>query len=129
MFLYVLFVKGFVRRPSLLNLPSNSPILQDGMMDGLIFLPGMSFWLRYIQMRGLPELGKDPMMIEELWNYMHQQTFRYGRRALTRSSSSMGFNRHPFPPFKAGDYLSPVSRSQSPQPSPVHDDIAVPGLL
>ena len=33
MFLYVLFVKGFVRRPSLLNLPSNSPILQDGMMQ------------------------------------------------------------------------------------------------
>ena len=32
-------------------------------------------------------IGKDPMMIEELWNLMYQQTFRYGRRFLTRRSS------------------------------------------
>ena len=27
-------------------------------------------------------IGKDPMMIEELWNLMYQQTFRYGRRGI-----------------------------------------------
>lgn len=27
-------------------------------------------------------IGKDPTMIEELWNLMYQQTFRYGRRGI-----------------------------------------------
>ena len=27
-------------------------------------------------------VGKDPIMIEELWNCMYQQTFRYGRRGI-----------------------------------------------